>query len=190
MKKRKFPIKNIFFLAVITLLIIPQTRQQIQIALHTVLAKLSPSVEKDDAIEQVSSYKWKLQDLDGNNFQFGEAKGKVTFVNIWATWCPPCIAEMPSIQELYNDYSNKIEFVIVSNEKQEVVKKFLEKKNYNFKTYTPLSRAPETFNVSSIPRTFLIDNDGNIIIDESGAANWNSETVRNTIDKLLKDNLL
>ena len=190
MAKGKISTKNVIFIVIIALMVIPQTRQQIQIVLHTVIAKLSPSVEKSEDYKQVSSYNWQLQDIESDSFQLNKTKGKIIFVNMWATWCPPCIAEMPSIQELYNDYSDKIEFVIVSNEKQEVIKKFLEKKNYNFKTYTPLSRAPETFNVSSIPRTFLIDSEGNIIIDESGAANWNSETVRNTIDKLLKDNLL
>ncbi|AUC82001.1 TlpA disulfide reductase family protein [Lacinutrix sp. Bg11-31] len=186
MAKRKISTKNIIFIIIIALLIIPQTRQQIQIALHIVIAKSSPSVEKEDALEKVSSYNWQLQDLEGNSFQLDQAKGKVTLVNIWATWCPPCIAEMPSLQDLYNDYSDKIEFVLVSNEKQEVIKTFLKKKNYNLKIYSPLTEAPETFNVSSIPRTFLLDREGNIIIDESGAANWNSETVRNTIDELIK----
>lgn len=186
MAKRKISTKNIIFIIIIALLIIPQTRQQIQIALHTVIAKLSPSVEKEDALERVSGYNWQLQDLEGNSFQLDQAKGKVTLVNIWATWCPPCIAEMPSLQGLYNDYSDKIEFVLVSNEKQEVIKRFLKNNNYNLKIYSPLTEAPETFNVSSIPRTFLLDREGNIIIDESGAANWNSETVRNTIDELIK----
>jgi len=186
MAKRKISVKNIIFLVIIVLLIIPQTRQKIQIALHTVIAKLSPKLESDNAIEQISSYNWQLQDLEGNNFNLEQAKGKVTLVNIWATWCPPCIAEMPSLQALYNDYNNKIEFVLVSNEEQNVINSFLKKKGYNFKIYTPQSKTPETFIVKSIPRTFLLDRDGNIIIDESGAANWDSETVRNTIDELLK----
>lgn len=185
MVKRKISIKNIIFIIIIALLIIPQTRQHIQIAIHTITAKFSPSVEKDD-IEQLSSYNWKLQDLEGNNYNLDSAKGKVMFVNIWATWCPPCIAEMSSIQSLYNDYNDKIEFILVSNEDKEVIKNFLKTKNYNLKICTPLTKTPETFNVKSIPRTFILDRSGNIIIDESGAANWNSEKVRNTIDKLLK----
>ncbi|WP_290696854.1 TlpA disulfide reductase family protein [Lacinutrix sp.] len=186
MSKNRVSIKNIIFIVVIVLMVIPQTRQKIQVALHTIIAKLSPNIQDSDALKQVSSYSWQLEDLEGNNFILNQLKGKVVLVNIWATWCPPCIAEMPSIQELYNDYSDKIEFVLVSNENQEVVKKFLKNKNYNLKVFTPLSQAPKTFSVNSIPRTFLLDRDGNIIIDESGAANWNSQTVRNTIDELLK----
>ncbi|APY00599.1 thiol-disulfide isomerase/thioredoxin [Lacinutrix venerupis] len=187
MIKRNISIKNIFFLILIALLIIPQTRQQIQIALHTMIAKINPSLEKEDAVAKISSYNWKLKDLEGNSVDLNQVKGKVVFVNMWATWCPPCIAEMPSIQKLYNDYKDKIEFVLVSNEKQATIKSFLEKKNYNFNTFIPQTQIPQTFNVKSIPRTFLIDKEGNIIIDESGAANWNSQMVRNTIDKLLKD---
>jgi len=171
MAKRKILVKNIIFLVIITLLIIPQTRQQIQIVLHTVISKLRPKLESVDAIKQISSYNWQLQDLKGNSFQLNQTKGKLTLVNIWATWCPPCIAEMPSLQALYNDYYNKIEFVLVSNEENSVIKSFLRKKGYNFKVYTPQSKPPETFNVKSIPRTFLLDREGNIIIDESGAAN-------------------
>jgi len=93
---------------------------------------------------------------------------------------------MPSIQKLSNDYKDKIDIVLVSNEKQEVIKQFLEKKEYNLEVFTPVTNAPETFNVRSIPRTFLIDRNGNIIIDESGAANWNSDKVRATINELIK----
>ncbi|WP_452224324.1 TlpA family protein disulfide reductase [Lacinutrix chionoecetis] len=186
MAKSKISTKNIIFIVIIALLIIPQSRQQIQIALHSVIAKMSPSVEKDSDIEQVSNYNWQLRDLDGNGFHFDRTKGKVVLVNIWATWCPPCIAEMPSIQLLYNDYSDKIEFILVSNEQDQKIKDFLNNKNYTFSSYVPESQAPETFYVKSIPRTFLLDRQGNIIIDKSGAANWNSNTVRNTIDELLK----
>ncbi|WAC02004.1 hypothetical protein N7U66_19600 [Lacinutrix neustonica] len=93
---------------------------------------------------------------------------------------------MPSIQALSNDYDGKISIVLVSNENPEIIAAFLKKKNYNLKVYTPKTQAPQTFQVNSIPRTFLLDKLGNIIIDESGAANWNSEKVRTTIDQLLK----
>ena len=186
MIKNKSTVKNIVYVIIIGLLIIPQTRQKIQVGIHTIIAKLSPSIEKVTNANLVSSYNWELKDLEDNTYNLKESQGKVTLVNIWATWCPPCIAEMPSIQALYNDYSDKVEFVLVSNEKKEVITSFLKKKNFNFKTYRSFTEAPTTFNVKSIPRTFLLDKEGKIIIDESGAANWNSKSVRETIDKLLK----
>ena len=186
MKNKKVSIKNIIFLVIILLLIIPQTRQPIQVLLHKGFALFSPSIENESNRVEVSSYNWELEDLNGNTFNFNEMKGNVVLVNIWATWCPPCIAEMPSLQELSNDYKDKIDFVFVSSEKQAVLEQFLKKNNYSLDVYIPKTEAPETFNVRSIPRTFLIDQKGNIIIDKSGAANWNSDKVRATIDKLLK----
>ncbi|WP_158837645.1 TlpA family protein disulfide reductase [Polaribacter sp. L3A8] len=186
MNKKKGVVKNIVFVIIIGLLIIPKTRQQIQIGLQTVIAKLSPSIKKVEDAKLVSGYHWNLKDLEGNSYNLNEAKGKVILVNMWATWCPPCIAEMPSLQALYNDYGDKIEFILVSNESQDVIASFLKKKNYNFKAYSPLTVPPTTFKVKSIPRTFLLDKEGQIIIDETGAANWNSIKVRETIDKLLE----
>lgn len=186
MKKSKYNIKNTLFFLFVLLLVIPQTRQQIQVFLNKGIAMFSPSVNSLEDVEQVSSYDWQLVNLKGEKFNLNQSKSRVVLVNIWATWCPPCIAEMPSIQKLSNDYKDKIDIVLVSNEKQEVIKQFLEKKEYNLEVFTPVTNAPETFNVRSIPRTFLIDRNGNIIIDESGAANWNSDKVRATINELIK----
>ena len=186
MKKKKINIKNILFLVVILLLIIPQTRQPIQVLLHKGLALFSPSIENVEDVEQISSYNWQLESINGESFNFEDTKHKVVLVNLWATWCPPCIAEMPSMQALYKDYKDQVDFVFISNEDRERIYEFLVHEGYSFPVYKPTTKAPETFNVRSIPRTFLIDRNGNIIIDKSGAANWNSETVRATIDELIK----
>lgn len=94
---------------------------------------------------------------------------------------------MPSLDKLYADYKDKVDFYFVSNEKPDVLKSFLDKNNYQFNVHITQSKYPEVFDVSSIPRTYLIDKNGYMIFDKKGAANWNSETVRNTIDKLLND---
>jgi thiol-disulfide isomerase/thioredoxin len=111
----------------------------------------------------------------------------VVFINFWATWCPPCIAEMPSIQNLYKDYKDKVEFLLVTNDPYSEINEFLSKNNYDFKILRPVTFNKSVFEVSTIPRTFLIDKTGKIIIDETGAANWNSDKVRLVIDNLLKE---
>lgn len=176
---------NIIFLIVILLLLIPQTRQPIQILLHKGLALFSPSIINNDNSEILNDYDWKLKDLNNNQVNLNEYKGQVIFLNLWATWCPPCIAEMPSVQELYNDYNDKIIFLLVTNEETDVIKKFLAKNGYNFNIQQPLNESPEMLKSRSIPRTFLIDKEGNILINKSGAANWNSEKVRSEIDRLI-----
>ncbi|SFJ12226.1 Thiol-disulfide isomerase or thioredoxin [Olleya namhaensis] len=186
MKIPKVTFKNIVFGLIIVLLIIPASRQFIQIQLHKGLALFSPSIQTQSNREQINNYNWNLVDLNGSVYNFRQAENKIVLVSFWATWCPPCIAELPSMQKLYETYSDKIEFVFVSNEKNETIKAFMTKNGYNFKVYTPLE-APiiNQFKVSSIPHTFLIDQKGTIVIDKNGAANWNSDTVKATIDKLL-----
>jgi peroxiredoxin len=95
---------------------------------------------------------------------------------------------MPSLEDLYQKYktNDNVVFLFVSNEDVSVIKNFMSKKEYTFKVYQSLTEYPTEFNVSSIPRTFVISKKGDIVIDKSGAADWNSERVTNTIDELLK----
>ena len=185
MKISKPQRNNLIFLIIIAVLIIPQTRQPLQILLHKGLALFGPSIVDEDDREALTNYDWELMDLDNNHLNFNTLEGNVTFVNMWATWCPPCIAEMPSIQKLHDDYKDKINFLLVSNEEHQIVKSFFMKKHYDFNSYQPVSEIPELLKSRSIPRTFLLDKKGNIVIDKSGAADWNSDKVRKQIDKLL-----
>lgn len=148
------------------------------------MALISPSVENKEKQTILESYDWKLKDENENIFDFENARGKVVLINFWATWCPPCIAEMPSLQALYTDYQDKVVFLFVTSDDYNDINPFMDKNNYNFDVLRPATRA-SLFDVPSIPRTFLIDKNGTIIIDESGAANWNSDKVRTTIDALL-----
>lgn len=186
MRFKKPKISDVIFLVLVATLIIPQTRKPIQIFINKGLAFISPSKVSDEKQENITSYTWKLKDVHGDVFNFEEAKGQVVLVNFWATWCPPCIAEMSSLQKLYDDYYDKVKFVFVSDEWFKDITPFLEKNKYTFKVYQPASNYNNIFNVTGIPRTFLIDKTGKIVIDKTGAANWNSESVRNTLDELIK----
>ncbi|WAC02003.1 hypothetical protein N7U66_19595 [Lacinutrix neustonica] len=79
---KRLSVKNSILLLVIVLLMIPQSRQQIQIVLHKGVALFSPSIEKDDRLEKVSDYNWMLTDLEGHSFDFNNSKGKVTLINL------------------------------------------------------------------------------------------------------------
>lgn len=187
MKKPKLNTGNIIFLIVILLLIIPQTRQPIQVFLHKGLALIGPSTVAEDKREQVAHYNWELISDTGDVYNFNEAQGKVVLINFWATWCPPCIAEMPSLDALYESFKDKVVFLFVSNESQETISNFITKNNYGFKVHTPKTAYPKPFDASAIPRTYVIDKKGFIVIDKTGAANWNSDGVRSQLDDLLKD---
>jgi len=186
MKFRKPKKSDIIFLIIIAILIIPQTRHPIQVALHSVISKFNPSVIDKEDREKVTYATWKLRDLNGIELNFADTKGKVVFVNLWATWCPPCIAEFQTIQDLYNDYNEKVVFLLVSDESPETIKKFLAKKGYDIQIFNPLTNYPDDFNASSIPRTYIIDKEGYIVVDKKGAANWSSDAVRQQLDQMIK----
>ena len=180
---------SIIFIIVIALMIIPQTRQPIQVFLQKGIAMVvKPSIIDTSERVKLTNYDWKLNDINGATFGFSSAEGKVIVVNFWATWCPPCIAEMPSLEELFQKYKTNedVVFLFVSNEDTDTLFEFMTHKNYSFKVYQSLTSYPKEFNVSSIPRTFIISKNGDIVIDKSGAADWNSERVTHTIDELLK----
>jgi len=166
-------------------MLIPQTRQPIQVAIQSVISKFSPSVIDKEDRKKIEYSSWNLRDLNGNEFNFRDAKGKVVFINLWATWCPPCIAEFQSIQDLYHDYSENVVFLLVSDESPEVINAFLDKKGYIIQIFNPLTKYPEGLSSRSIPRTFIIDREGYLVVDKNGAANWNSDKVREHLDELL-----
>lgn len=186
MKISKSKRNNIIFLVIILLMIIPQTRQPIQVFLQKGLAMFSPSVIKEDKRIALTDYDWQLVDENGRSYNFNDAKGKVVLINFWATWCPPCIAEMPSMEKLYQDYKDDMVFLFVSNETQEIISKFKQKNDYEFVVHASITQNPKLLEASSIPRTFVLDQKGHIVIDKTGAADWNSKSVRELLDDLLK----
>lgn len=186
MKITKSQRNNVILVVIILIMVIPQTRQPLQILLHKGLALFSPSIVEPDKRHRLTNYHWQLVDENGMAYNFNGAKGKVVVVNFWATWCPPCIAEMPSLEKLYHQYKEEVVFLFVSNEEREIISNFKKKNDYDFLVYSSLTSNPELFDTSSIPRTYIIDKEGNIAIDKSGAADWNSDSVKRLLDDLLK----
>ncbi|NEM99064.1 TlpA family protein disulfide reductase [Pontibacter burrus] len=134
---------------------------------------------------------FKMVDLQGNQVNFESLKGKVVFLNIWATWCPPCIAEMPNIQRLHDKVaSDKIAFVMLSVDEggMEKVKKFIDKKNYSFPVYMPASNFPREFYSEAIPTTFIIAPDGKIVAKQEGMADYDTPEVAAFLQQLAAKN--
>ena len=180
--KKTFSPSNIIFIIVLIILLYPPSREW---AMRQIA--FSPSVNNVDETNKISSYNWELKGLNTENSSFNELENKVVFVNFWATWCPPCRAELPMIQELYNDYKDKVAFVFVTDENWSTVDAFFTKNNYDLPTYNSASLPPQSFlETNSIPATYLIDTEGNILISETGAANWNSDKVRDLLDSIIK----
>ncbi|MGB2087951.1 MAG: TlpA family protein disulfide reductase [Psychroflexus salarius] len=176
---------NVLFVIILILLIIPQTRLPIQVALNKLIA-FSPSELSQNEQLEITSYDWSLQ-RDNKQINFSNSKGKVVFINYWATWCGPCIAEMQSLQDLYNKYKGSVDFYFVTSDDKAKVKSFLNNNNYNLPVYYSLSVPPEKLRSSSLPTTYVISKQADVIMYKVGAADWNSEKVHNTLNRLIKE---
>jgi len=188
MKKRKFSFSDILFVVFIGLLLFPQTRTPIQVALNKVrVAVFSPSVLDGEERTHLQPFTYRVATMDGALKSVPIGDGKITFISYWATWCPPCIAELPSIQKLHADYGEQVTFLLLTNEKPETVKRFLEKKALDLPVFIPQMKAPEALYETSIPTNYVLDQKGKIIIKETGAADWNSKRVRQLLNNLLQE---
>ena len=179
---------NILLILFIVLLFIPQTRKPLQVGLNRLIA-FSPSTVSEENREALDSYNWNLRDLNGTSINLSHSTGRVAIINFWATWCPPCIAEMPSFQKLYDDYGNRVDFYFVSSEEEEKLQNFLEKKNYRLPVYQPMSAPPQKMQSRSLPTTYLLSKSGEIVVDKKGSANWNDGGFRKTLDELLNEEI-
>lgn len=181
--KKNFSVSNILFVIAVAVMLYPPSREWVQRQLA-----FSPSVENVEDSEKIDNYDWTLNGLNTEAINFSELKEKVIFVNFWATWCPPCRAEMPMIQKLYDDYKDKVAFIFVTSENWSTVEEFYKKNNYNLPSYNSVSSPPIEFTkTNSIPATYVLDKNGHILISKTGAADWDSKKVRELIDSLLKE---
>ncbi|MEH0158671.1 TlpA disulfide reductase family protein [Limibacter armeniacum] len=127
-----------------------------------------------------ADYNLQLEDMEGDVMSLQDLKGKTLFINFWATWCPPCVAEMPEIYELYSEMKNEeIAFVMISVDEDPLkLQKFLERKAYDFPVYQLKSSVPEVFQSSSVPTTFIVSPDGKIVLKHAGMASYNNDKVK------------
>lgn len=131
-----------------------------------------------------------LNDLDGIYTRLSEHKGKVIFLNFFATWCPPCRNEMPSMQKLHEMLDGP-DFVMIAVSVDrggvEKVRDFIKKNGYSFRVLIDSDgAASKKYSVSSIPATFIIDKNGNIVSRIIGERDWASPAAVSSLKKLMQ----
>lgn len=122
-----------------------------------------------------------FKDGNGRTIDISRQKGKVLFINFWATWCPPCIQEMPSINTLKKQLDEKdILFLMVDvDDNYEKSGGFMESNKYDLPVYTAVSPVPKEFLSGSIPTTVIIDKKGKVVGRHEGAADYmNPEIIK------------
>jgi thiol-disulfide isomerase/thioredoxin len=137
---------------------------------------------------QKVSLDWKVKALDGTEINLGkETKDQVVFLNFWATWCPPCVGEMPSIEKLYRRFEGKISFACISSEDIATIKAFRTAQRYTFPMYHIEGDPPEELKSDGIPATFVISRKGIVVLKHVGGADWAHERVVTFLEDLLSD---
>ncbi len=179
-------ISDLLFYALLIALIIPSSRRWLME--HTQrIVMLSPSEKR--VVEPLSNadWQWFVVDCSGKKHYLSEYRGKVIFINFWATWCGPCLAEMPALQEFYNHYKDNpdIVFLFVTDQDFEQTKTFMQKRGFNLPVYRMIFSPSGRLEHSSIPSSYLIDRQGRVVIEAHRSKRWNSPKVYRIVDRLI-----
>jgi peroxiredoxin len=136
---------------------------------------------------------FKLEDaFTGQTVSLSSLKGKVVFLNVWATWCGPCREEMPSMETLYDELKSNKDFVMLAvsqdTKGKSAVVPYVEKNGYHFKILLdPENKVGDSYSVSGVPETFIIDRQGRIVAHHMGAFDWSRPDVKEALRQLLSD---
>ncbi len=149
------------------------------LCLVIVVPRLQPVV-LNPGLGETADFNWTLTALDGKPVSFAKYKGKAVFLNIWATWCAPCVREMPSIARLAKNsrFAGKdIAFVCVAiDDSMEVVREYVDGKSWPM-TVLHTRKVPLAFYSDGVPATFVIAPDGRIAATTVGASDWNDPEI-------------
>lgn len=131
-----------------------------------------------------------LRSVKGELINTAGQNGKVLIINFWATWCPPCIAEMPSINEMYQHYKNNPNVLVlpvdVDNNFQKSIP-FMQRNHYALPVYNINGDLPQEFVSGAVPTTVIINKKGVIAARHEGAANYTDKRFYAYIDKLASE---
>jgi len=153
---------------------------------HLPQAQPSPNVAAGDLAANFD-----LKDLRGHDVSLSSLRGKVVFLNIWATWCGPCREEMPSMEALFNSFKNRKDFVMLAVSQdhmgRDIVAPYVEKNNFHFEVLLdPDNQLQDSYNITGVPETFIIDRTGRIVAHHMGAFDWSRDEVREALEELLQ----
>ena len=142
---------------------------------------IKPKLEVPDLTDKQFDYRGKFQTFDGKQLNLESYRGKTLFINIWASWCGPCRAEMPHISELYKSVQNEpdLEFLLIGIDND--IKKsadFLEGKSWTFPTAHASYGLNQSLQSQSIPTTLVVNPAGKIVFYQEGMSNFNTNEFR------------
>ncbi len=133
-----------------------------------------------------ADFSMNLINSKGEKVSMEEFRGKVIFMNVWATWCPPCIAEMPGINKLYNDVNKEDVVFIMLSVDQDFQKAidFNKKKGFDFEVYRVEGQMPQMYSTQSIPTTYVIDAKEKIALTHLGMGDYDTDEFKEFLQEL------
>lgn len=166
----------LFIFLFLIIILVPSAKALVMQGLMEIgLFKPSLDLPKNTSNADLSTIKFK--DAKNNMIALGDLEGKIVFLNFWATWCPPCLAEMPSVNKLYQQFGNDSEvvFLLIDADGDFVkAQTYMDRKKYKMPIYTFASSIPKEIFSGSLPTTLVFDKKGRISYTGEGAANYAS----------------
>jgi len=149
----------------------------------------SPNTEKQATTTLSQSLL--VTDLSSNTpYEVPSGKTQVVFINFWASWCPPCIAEMPDIEKLYQRYKEdeRIQFMMINLDNDPAKRDaFIARKNFDLPFFSVQSRIPNELSSQAIPATFVINKRGEVILRKEGMASYTGKSFTAWLDSQLEE---
>src|SRR5690554_984989 len=133
-----------------------------------------------------ADFRMNLVNSKGEKVSMEQFRGKVIFINLWATWCPPCVAEMPSINKMYNAIDkDKVEVLMISfDRKFEKAIDYKKRNNFDFEVYAPIAAMPRMYESQSIPTTYVINSKGELVFTHKGMADYDRQDFKDFLKSL------
>lgn len=154
-------------------------------ARHAVAARMATP---DLMLKARPSAELQFETLDGKHLRLSELKGKVVFLDLWGTWCVQCVAEMPTVQKLYDRYRDDraVQFLIVSRmDTPAQIRAYASRNGFTRPFYRMRDEdIPATMQLGQFPSTFLYAKSGALMMEHSGAADWSAAAVTRAIERL------
>lgn len=133
-----------------------------------------------------ANFEMQMLNSTGEQVSLNKFKDEVIFLNIWATWCPPCIEEMPTIHNLYEEIGDtKVKFVMLSmNQDFEKAVNFRNENGYNFEVYQLKGPMPAVYHTKLIPTTFVINSEGYVVLQHDGAGQFDTSEFKKFLSEV------
>lgn len=186
-KLKKNTVVNIFLICFLLIVLFVPAAKAILIEGLMEIGLFKPAVSNKPDPKAVDLSGIKFKNARGEVLSLADLKGKVIFLNFWATWCPPCRAEMPSISKFYRQFKEDDVVFIMVDADQDLKKSqaFMDKRKYPFSVYTFASDLPKSLFKGTLPTTVIFDKQGRIAMHGEGAANYSDQKFIDFIRVLL-----